>query len=101
MPNGCWSAAPAERPPAFFLAGRILPPPHTPYVAPEKYFQGYPEAEMPVVAGVAEDQEDILRPVSAAPEEEQERDDRRPAARKAVPISPASHLTDAQVGRVS
>src|SRR3954468_8385195 len=33
--------------------------PHTPYVSPKKYFDLYPEKEMPVVQGVKEDQADI------------------------------------------
>src|SRR4051812_46492317 len=44
----------------FFLGVGFFRP-HTPFVAPRKYYDLYPLDRMPVVAGVAEDQKDLPR----------------------------------------
>jgi iduronate 2-sulfatase len=88
----------ADRP--FFLAVGFFRP-HTPYVAPAKpYFDWYPEAEMPVVRGVPEDQADLPPAALGSHKTEQEKltDDLR---RRAVQAYYASiSFMDAQVGRV-
>ena len=87
-----------ERP--FFLAVGFFRP-HTPYVSPkEPYWGMYPPADMPVVAGVAEDRADIPRAglMSGHPEQETMSDEQR---RQAVQAYRASiSFMDAQVGRV-
>jgi len=87
-----------ERP--FFLAVGFFRP-HTPYVAPQTpYFGLYPEAEMPVVAGVQADQADIPAAALASYKKEQDKltDELR---RQAVQAYYASvSFMDAQVGRV-
>jgi iduronate 2-sulfatase len=87
-----------ERP--FFLAVGFFRP-HTPYVAPKvPYFGLYPEAEMPVVQGVKEDQADIPAAALMSYKKEQDKltDDLR---RQAVQAYYASiSFMDAQVGRV-
>lgn len=87
----------ADRP--FFLAVGFFRP-HTPYVSPKPYFDKYPEQEMPVVQGVAEDQADIPRPGLGSAKKEQEgmTDDLRRQARQAYLASIS--FMDAQVGRV-
>jgi iduronate 2-sulfatase len=84
----------------FFLAVGFFRP-HTPFVAPQDpYFGYYPEAEMPVVRGIEEDEADIPAPAlgSRKPEEKKLTDDLR---RKAVQSYYASiSFMDAQVGRV-
>ena len=84
----------------FFLAVGFFRP-HTPFVAPrDPYFGYYPEADMPVVRGVEEDEADIPAPAlgSRKPEERTLTDDLR---RKAVQAYYASiSFMDAQVGRV-
>jgi len=84
----------------FFLAVGFFRP-HTPYVAPKvPYFGMYPEAEMPVVQGVKEDQTDIPAAALASYKKEQDKltDDLR---RQAVQAYYASiSFMDAQVGRV-
>jgi iduronate 2-sulfatase len=84
----------------FFLAVGFFRP-HTPYVAPKvPYFDNYPEAEMPIVTGVKEDQEDIPAAALASRHKEEGMmdDDLR---RKAVQAYYASiSFMDAQVGRV-
>ncbi len=87
-----------ERP--FFLAVGFFRP-HTPYVAPRSpYFGHYPEAEMPVVSGVKEDQADIPAPALASYKKEQDQltDDLRRQALQAYYASIS--FMDAQVGRV-
>lgn len=85
---------------AFFLAVGFFRP-HTPFVAPkDPYFGYYPEAEMPVVRGIEEDEADIPAPAlgSRKPEEQKLTDDLR---RQAVQSYYASiSFMDAQVGRV-
>ncbi|MEZ6072124.1 MAG: sulfatase [Pirellulales bacterium] len=83
----------------FFLAVGFFRP-HTPYVAPESYFTGYPVADMPLVTGVEEDQRDIppLGLASHKKEHELLTDDLRRQAKQAY-FSSISFM-DAQVGRV-
>jgi iduronate 2-sulfatase len=87
-----------ERP--FFLAVGFFRP-HTPYVAPKvPYFDMYPEAEMPVVQGVKEDQADLPAAALGSYQKAQDKltDDLR---RRAVQAYSASiSVMDAQVGRV-
>jgi iduronate 2-sulfatase len=83
----------------FFLAVGFYRP-HTPYVSPESYFKHYPEQDMPVVQGVAEDQADIPAPAlgSHKKEHDQLTD---PLRRQCVQAYWASvTFMDAQVGRV-
>lgn len=83
----------------FFLAVGYFRP-HTPYVAPKSYFDLHPEATMPVVQGVKEDQEDIPPPGLASYKKEQDKltDDLRRQCRQAYNASIS--FMDAQVGRV-
>lgn len=83
----------------FFLALGFFRP-HTPYVSPKSYFEKYPEAEMPVVQGVKEDQADLPAAALASYKKEQDKltDDLR---RQAVQAYLASvSFADAQVGHV-
>jgi iduronate 2-sulfatase len=83
----------------FFLAVGFFRP-HTPYVAPQAYFENYQESQMPVVQGVKEDQKDIPQPALGSYKREQDKltDDLR---RQAVQAYFASiSFMDAQVGRV-
>ncbi len=84
----------------FFLAVGFFRP-HTPYVAPkDPYFGYYPEAEMPVVQGVEEDQKDIPAPGLASYKKEQDAltDDLRRQCLQAYYASIS--FMDAQVGHV-
>ena len=84
----------------FFLAVGFFRP-HTPYVAPkDPYFGLYPEAEMPLVAGVAEDQEDMPKAALGSRKAEQDSmtDSQRRQAQQAYRASIS--FLDAQVGRV-
>jgi arylsulfatase A-like enzyme len=74
--------------------------PHTPYVAPGKYFDLYPVDTMPVVQGVKDDQADIPRAGLASYKKEQDKltDDLRRHALQAYYASIS--FMDAQVGRV-
>lgn len=83
----------------FFLAVGFFRP-HTPYVSPQKYFDLYPEQDMPVVQGVAEDQMDIPPAGLASYKKEQDKltDDLRRKCRQAYYASIS--FMDAQVGRV-
>jgi len=83
----------------FFLAVGFYRP-HTPYVAPDTYFEGYPEARMPVVQGVEEDVKDLPPMALGSHKKEHDllNDDLR---RKAVQAYFASiTFMDAQVGKV-
>ncbi len=83
----------------FFLALGFFRP-HTPYVSPEQWFKGYPEADMPVVTGVKEDQADLPTPALGSYKKEQDKltDDLR---RQAVQAYFASiSFMDAQAGKV-
>lgn len=84
----------------FFLAVGFFRP-HTPFVAPKvPYFSDYPEAEMPVVSGVKEDQADIPPAALASLNKEERKltDDLRRQAMQAYYASIS--FMDAQVGRV-
>ena len=84
----------------FFLAVGFFRP-HTPYVSPKSpYFDLYPEAEMPVVQGVKEDQADLPPAALGSYKKEQDKltDDLR---RQTVQAYYASiSFMDAQVGYV-
>ncbi|NLX99882.1 MAG: sulfatase [Rhodopirellula sp.] len=83
----------------FFLAVGFYRP-HTPYVAPKSYFEGYPVERMPVVQGVEEDQSDLPPPALGSYKREQDKltDELR---RQAVQAYFASiTFVDAQIGRV-
>ncbi|MDW8309642.1 MAG: sulfatase [Verrucomicrobiales bacterium] len=86
-----------ERP--FFVALGFFRP-HTPYVAPKKYFDLHPLEQMPVVRGVEEDQADVPRAalMSRKPEQDRMTDDLRRQARQAYNASIS--FMDAQLGRV-
>lgn len=86
-----------ERP--FFLAVGFFRP-HTPYVAPETYFTGYPEQQMPLVEGVEQDVQDL--PALALGSHKAEHDLLTdPLRRQAIQAYFASiTFMDAQVGRV-
>jgi arylsulfatase A-like enzyme len=84
----------------FFLAVGFFRP-HTPYVAPkDPYFGLYPEAEMPLVTGVAEDQKDMPKAALGSRKAEQDAmtDAQRRQAQQAYRASIS--FLDAQVGRV-
>jgi iduronate 2-sulfatase len=83
----------------FFLAVGFFRP-HTPYVAPQPYFDLYPEQSMPVVQGVKEDQADIPPAALGSHKREQEKltDDLRRQTLQAYLASIS--FMDAQVGRV-
>ncbi|WP_435005621.1 sulfatase [Tundrisphaera lichenicola] len=83
----------------FFLAVGYFRP-HTPYVSPKSYFDLYPEAQMPVVQGIKEDQADIPSPglASAKKDQDQMSDDLRRQCRQAYYASIS--FMDAQVGKV-
>lgn len=84
----------------FFLAVGFFRP-HTPYVSPKTpYFDMYPEAEMPVVQGVKEDQADIPPAALGSYKKEQDKltDDLRRQTLQAYYASIS--FMDTQVGRV-
>ena len=89
----------ADRTRPFFLAVGFYRP-HTPYVAPRGYFDLYPEDEMPVVTGVAEDRADLPPAALESGHREQDEmtDEQRRQARQAYAASIS--FLDAQVGRV-
>lgn len=81
----------------FFLALGFFRP-HTPYVAPEKYFALHPKEKMPVFADIKEDQQDIpaMGLASYKPEQDKLTDDLRREARQAYNASIS--FMDAQLG---
>ena len=84
----------------FFLAVGFFRP-HTPYVAPKAPYYGYyPEAKMPVVQGVKEDEADLPAPALGSYKKEQDNltDELRRQALQAYYASIS--FMDAQVGRV-
>jgi iduronate 2-sulfatase len=83
----------------FFLAVGFFRP-HTPYVSPAKYFEGYPKDRMPLVPGVEEDRKDIppLGLASHKAEHDKLTDDLRQQAIQAYFASIT--FMDTQVGRV-
>ncbi len=83
----------------FFLALGFFRP-HTPYVSPKKWFDGYPVDQMPVVSGVAEDQKDLPKAALGSYKKEQDTltDDLRRQAVQAY--YSAISFMDAQAGRV-
>ncbi len=87
----------AHRP--FFLAVGFYRP-HTPYVAPRRYFENYPAADMPLVRGVQQDVQDLPAFALASHKKEHEllNDDLRQQAIQAYFASIT--FMDAQVGRV-
>lgn len=83
----------------FFLALGFFRP-HTPYVSPKKWFEGYSVEQMPVVTGFEADQKDVPAHAlgSQKPEQEKLTDELR---RQAVQAYFASiSFMDAQAGRV-
>lgn len=84
--------------PFFFALGFFRP--HTPYVAPQPYFEDYPKTEMPLVEGVDEDVKDLPPDALGSHKKEHERltDDLRQQAIQAYYASIT--FMDAQVGRV-
>ena len=83
----------------FFLAVGFYRP-HTPYVAPKKYFEPYKLDEMPLVKGVEEDVKDIPEPGLGSHKKEHE-DLTDPLRREAIQAYYASTtFMDAQVGMV-
>jgi arylsulfatase A-like enzyme len=90
-------AKPGHRP--FFLAVGFFRP-HTPYVSPKSYFDLYPEAEVPVVTGIKEDQADLPPAALGSAKKEQDKltDDLRRKCQQAYRAS-ISYM-DTQVGTV-
>jgi iduronate 2-sulfatase len=85
-----------ERP--FFVAVGFFRP-HTPYIAPQTYFDKFPLADSPLVSGIEEDQADI--PPAALRNYQKQydwTDDLRKRSRQAYDA--AICFMDAQVGRV-
>ena len=83
----------------FFLAVGFFRP-HTPYVSPKEYFEGYPEKEMPLVQGVEDDVKDLPADALGSQKKEHEllTDTLRQRAIQAYFASVS--FMDAQVGRV-
>jgi iduronate 2-sulfatase len=83
----------------FFLAVGFFRP-HTPYVAPAAYFDGYPKEAMPLVQGVEEDVKDLPADALGSHKKEHEllTDDLRQQAIQAYFASIT--FMDAQVGRI-
>jgi arylsulfatase A-like enzyme len=88
-----------DRSQPFFLGVGFFRP-HTPFVAPAPYFDGYPKEQMPLVQGVEENLNDLPPLALASQKKEHEKltDDLR---RQAIQAYFASiTFMDAQVGRV-
>lgn len=83
----------------FFLALGFFRP-HTPYIAPKAWFEGYPVDKMPVVQGVKEDQADLPKHALGSYKKEQDKltDDLRRQALQAYLASIS--FMDAQAGVV-
>ena len=82
----------------FFLAVGFFRP-HTPYVAPKKYFDLYADAEMPVLRGIKKDQADV--PPAALASYKQGKKFTGDLRRQSAQAYYASiSFMDAQVGRV-
>lgn len=83
----------------FFLAVGFYRP-HTPYVAPEEYFEHYPKEEMPLVKGVEEDVKDLPEDALGSQKKEHAllNDDLRQQAKQAYFAS--VEFMDAQTGYV-
>lgn len=83
----------------FFLAVGFYRP-HTPYVAPESYFEHYPVSKMPLVQGVEEDVKDVPADALGSHKKEHDllNDELRQQAQQAYFAS--IEFMDAQVGRV-
>lgn len=83
----------------FFLALGFFRP-HTPYIAPKAWFEGYPVDQMPVVTGVKEDQADLPKHALGSYKKEQDKltDDLRRQAVQAY-FASISYM-DAQAGHV-
>lgn len=82
----------------FFLAVGFYRP-HTPFVAPKKYFADHPREKVPLVKGVAEDRKDI--PPAAFTDKPEEKKLTDPLRREAIQAYYACNsFMDAQVGRV-
>jgi iduronate 2-sulfatase len=83
----------------FFLAVGFFRP-HTPYVSPAKYFDLYPEKEMPIVQGVKEDQADL--PAAALESYKREQDKLTDELRRQCLQAYRASISfmDAQVGHV-
>lgn len=83
----------------FFLALGFFRP-HTPYISPKSWFEGYPLDKMPVVQGVKEDQADLPKHALGSYKKEQDKltDDLRRQVMQAYYASIS--FMDAQAGYV-
>jgi iduronate 2-sulfatase len=83
----------------FFLSVGFFRP-HTPYVAPQAYFDKYDRNKMPIVANVKQDQQNVPRPALASAKKEQNdlSDDTQREILQAYYASIS--FMDAQLGRV-
>lgn len=83
----------------FFLAVGFFRP-HTPYVAPQAYFDRYPRAEMPIVRNIKEDRADL--PPAALGTYKREQDELTDDLRREVLQAYYASISfmDTQVGRV-
>lgn len=99
--DACWvlerCAKQSDRP--FFLAVGMYRP-HTPYVAPEKYFDNYAVQKMPLVDGVEEDVQDV--PAAALLSHKREHDLLNDQLRRECIQAYYASTTfmDAQVGKI-
>lgn len=86
-----------ERP--FFLSVGFFRP-HTPYVAPQSYYDLYDRASLPVVTDVTEDQQDIPKPALASRKKEEEGMDDSMRREALQGYLASISFMDAQLGRV-